>query len=89
MEVPTAYEPDKPDFAPELMTLPEPRLLSDYTTAPCKHECGIIKQIRHAKQAHRLLSALNLVKQTLLRATVGQCGMDSANCRSSTVKDVV
>jgi hypothetical protein len=49
MEVPGAYDPEKPDSTPEPVTLPEPRLLSDYTTAPCKHECGIIKQIIHAK----------------------------------------
>jgi hypothetical protein len=60
--VPGAYDPEKPDFALEPVTLPEPRLLSDYTSAPCKHECDIIKQIRHAKQAHKLLSALNPIK---------------------------
>ena len=88
MEVPGAYYPERPDPAPEPVTLPEPRLLSDYTIAPCKHECGIFKQIRHAKHAHKLLSTLNLTKQSLLRATAGQCGLDSAHCHSSTVKEV-
>ena len=41
VEVPGAYDPEKPDPGPEPLTLPEPRLLNDYTTAPCKHECGI------------------------------------------------
>ena len=73
----------------ETVTLPEPRTLGDYVTAPCKHECGILKQIRHAKQAHRLLSSLNPTRQSLLRATAGKCGLDSAHCHSSTVQEVV
>jgi len=83
-----AYDPERPKFALEPITLPEPRLLTDYTTAPCKHECGIYKQIRHAKQANRLLTTLNPTKQALLRATASQCGLDSAHCHSSIVKDV-
>jgi hypothetical protein len=55
VEVPRAYDPEKPDYVLEPVTLPEPRMLNNYTTAPCKHECGIIKQLRHAKQALRLL----------------------------------
>jgi len=34
VEVPGAYDPEKPDSGPEPFTLPEPRLISDYTTAP-------------------------------------------------------
>ncbi len=81
--------PTKPDPVPEPLTPPEPRLLSDYTTAPYKHECGIYKQIRHAKQAHRFTNTLNPTNQALLRATASQCGLDSAHCHSSTVKEVV
>ena len=88
VDVPGAYDPDKVDPAPEPLTLPEPRLLSDYITAPCKHECGIFKQIRHAKQAHRVIASLNLIRQSLLRATAGQCGLDLAHCHESTVKAV-
>jgi len=88
VEVPGDYNPEKPYPIPEPITLFEPRTLSDYITAPCKHECNIFKQIRHAKQAHRVLSTLNPIKQTLLRATAGQCGLDSAHCHSVTVKDV-
>jgi hypothetical protein len=35
-----------------------------------------------------MLSALNPIKQTFLRATTGQCGLDSAYCHSATVRDV-
>ena len=55
VEVPRAYNPEVPDPVLEPLTLPEPRMLNDYNSAPCKHECIIIKQLRHAKQALRLL----------------------------------
>jgi len=78
VEVPGFYNLEKLDPAPEPITLPEPRLISDYITAPCKHECSVMKQIRHAKQALKVFSALNPIKKTLLRAIDGQCGLDSA-----------
>ncbi len=71
VETPGAYDPGRPDAIPEPVTLPGPRSLDDYVTAPGKHECGILKQIRHAKQVHRLLSTLNPTRQSLLRATAG------------------
>ena len=71
VEVPNRFDPEKQDPAPETMTPPEPRLMSDYVTAPCMHECSNIKQVRNAKKAHRITSALNPVKQSLLRATAG------------------
>ena len=89
MEAHGAYDPERRDPPSLPVTFHEPRLLIDYITAPCKHECGIFKQIRHAKQAHNLLSTLNQTKQSLLRATAGQCGLDSAHCHSSTIKNVV
>ena len=48
VKVLVAYDPERPDLALEPLTLPEPRLLTDCTTTPCKHECGIFKQMRHA-----------------------------------------
>jgi hypothetical protein len=79
VEVPGRFDPDKHDPTPEPITLPEPRLVSDFVTVPCKYECNIIKQVRHAKKARIVLSTLNLVKQALLRATAGECGMYSAS----------
>jgi len=89
VETPGSYDPERPDSIPEPVTLPEPRTLGDYVTAPYTHKCSILKQIRHAKQTHSLLSTLNLTKHSLLRATAGQCGLDSAHCNSSTVQEVV
>jgi hypothetical protein len=88
-KVPGRFNPEKHDSAPEPMTLPEPRLLSDYITAPCRHECSIIQQVRHAKKAHIVLAALNPVKQSLLRETASQYGMDSAYYHIDTVREVV
>ncbi len=88
VKVPRRFDSEKQDTEPEPITLPEPRLLSDFITAPCKHECSIIKQARHAKKAHRVLVALNPVKQALLRASAGQCGLDSASCTTNTVSEV-
>ncbi len=62
VETPGSYDREKPD------TLPEPMTLGDLFSAPCKHECNILKQIRHAKPAHRLLSTLNSTKQALQKA---------------------
>jgi hypothetical protein len=81
-EVSGWFDPEKLD------SVSEPRLISDYNTAPCKHECIIIKQVRHAKKAHRVLSTINPVKHALLRATAGQCGTDSASCTMDTVREV-
>ena len=88
VEVPGSYNPEKPDPTPEPITLPEPRLMSVYIIAPCKHECSVMKQIRHAKHARRGIVAINPIKQTLLRAKTGKCGLDSAYCHSATVRDV-
>ncbi len=85
VESPGSYDPERPDSVPEPITLPEPKTLGDYVTPRFKHECGIVKHIRHAKQAHRILSTFNPTRQSLLRATAGQCGMDSAHCHSSSV----
>ena len=87
-EVLGRFDPEKRDSVLEPIALPEPRLVGDYITAPCKHECSIIKQVRHAKKAQRVLSTLNPVKHALLRATAGQCGMDSASCSMDTVREV-
>ncbi len=59
------FDPDRPNSIPEPVSLPEPKSLSDFVTAPCKRECSIVKQIRHAKQAHRILTSLNSTRKLL------------------------
>jgi hypothetical protein len=84
VEVPGSYNREKPDSIPEPITLLETRLLSDYITAPCKHECSVTKQVRHANQAHTIISALDPIKQPLLRATARHFGLDSSYRHSDT-----
>jgi len=80
VEVPGAYNnPEKSGSIPEPMTLHEPRLMSEYITAPCKHKCIVIKQVRHANQAHKYILALNPINQSPLRASARQCGLDSSH----------
>ena len=88
MEAPGSFYPERLDPIPEPVTLPEPKTLGDLVSAPCKHECSILKQICHAKQAHGLLSTLNSTKQALLKATAGQCSLDSAHSHSARVQEV-
>jgi hypothetical protein len=76
------------DNPPDLISFPEPRPLTDYPLAPCKHECNFIKQPRHVRQAFYILEAMDPLHQTLMRASAGQCGMDSAHCSISIVREV-
>ncbi len=36
---------------PDPIVLPQPRSLADFVSAPCKHECSLLRQSRMAKQA--------------------------------------
>ena len=76
------------DRAPDPITLPDPRPLTDYVLAPCKNECGIIKQARYVRQAHHIFTSLDPVRKALMRASAGQCGRDSAHCSRATVEAV-
>jgi hypothetical protein len=76
------------DPPPEPIVIPEPRSLADYALAPCKLEVIILKQIRHAKQAYNVFSSINEVKQSLMRAAAGQCGVDTTHCSMATVHAV-
>ena len=62
VEILGSYNPEKPDPTPEPITLPEPRPMSAYIIAPCKHECSGMKQIKDAKHALKVFSALNPIK---------------------------
>ena len=76
------------DSPPDMISLPDPRPLTDYPLAPCKHECSLIKQARHVRQALDIFESMNPLQQELMRASAGQCGMDSAHCSTSTVREV-
>jgi len=59
------------DNPPGPISLPDPRPLSDYPLAPCKHECNLIKQARHVRQALDVFEAMDPVKKALMRASAG------------------
>ena len=62
--------------APKPLRPPDPRVLQDYITSPCKHECAIIKHRRHIKQAHKVLSSMHPVRSAVMRACAGQCCLE-------------
>ena len=68
------------DLAPENIVLPKTRLLTDFVIASCKQEVNLMKQTRHVRQASSLFNKMDPVRQTLMRATAGQCGRDSTHC---------
>ena len=76
------------DVEPELLLLPGPRTIVDFITAPCKQEVSLMRQTRHVKQVSDLLKSMDPIRQTLLRANVGQCGRDSAHCSLQVVRAV-
>ena len=44
--------------------------------------------MRHAKEAFKILSFLYPVKQFLMRASAGQCELDSSHCHSDIVREI-
>ena len=76
------------DTAPDLIVLPELRSLANFVTAPYKQEVGLMRQTRQARQAFNLFNRMDPVRQTLMRATSGQCGRDIAHCSLLKVKVV-
>ena len=76
------------DGEPDLIVLPEPRTIMEFITAPCKQEVSLMKQTRHVKQASNLLKSMDPIRQTLMRASAGQCGRDSAQCFLQVVRAV-
>ena len=77
-----------PSLPPDSIILLPPRSLEDYVSAPCKHECNLIREARHARKAWGVFSSLDPARKALMRATAGQCGRDSAHCSHSTVEAV-
>jgi len=65
-------------MAPESIRPPDPRGLADFINAPCNTECVILKQRRHIQQAHIVLSALDPMRNALMRVSVGKFGLDSS-----------
>ena len=54
VDIPGRYSPLEAPTRPDPIVLPDLRTPVDYATAPCKHECVILKQSRHIRQAHEV-----------------------------------
>ncbi len=39
---------------PDPIVLPHPKFMADFVSAPCKHECNLLRQSRIAKQAAKV-----------------------------------
>ncbi len=46
------FSPLEAPTIPDTIVLPDLRTPANYATTPCKHECAILKQSRHVRQAH-------------------------------------
>jgi hypothetical protein len=47
-----------------------------------------MKQTRHVKHAPNLLKSMDPIRQTRMRASIGQCGRDTAHCSLQVVRVV-
>ena len=51
-KIPGRFSPLEAPTRPNVIVLPDLRTPANYATAPCKHECAILKQSHHVRQAH-------------------------------------
>ena len=58
--------------------MPELTVSVDYAFATCKHECAILKQSRHIRQAYALWSEGSVNQRALMLSRSGQCGVEIA-----------
>jgi hypothetical protein len=74
-EIPGRYTPLKTPTRPDVIVLPDLRSPADYATASCKHECAILKQSRHVRQAHMVWREGSTVKRAYMFSKAGQCSL--------------
>ena len=56
--------------------------------APCKHECAILKQSRHVRQAHEVWTNGSTIQRALMLSRAGQCGLDTTKVGLQEVQGV-
>jgi len=88
VEIPGRSTPLEAAEKPEPMVLSDLRTPADYATASCKHECAIMKQSRHVKQAHAVWTEGTMIQRALMLSRAGQCGIDTANVSLAVVQAV-
>ncbi len=65
-EIPGRFSPQEIPTRPDPIVLPDLRTPADYAAAPCKHECAIIKQSRHVRQAHEVWRKGTIMQRALM-----------------------
>jgi hypothetical protein len=88
VEIPGRYIPADEAAKPERVVLPEPRLPADYVVATCKHECAILKQSRHIKQANAVWKDGTVTQRALMLSRSGQCGVDTSKAALPVIQAV-
>jgi hypothetical protein len=88
VEVPGRFNNQETHTKPEPIVLPDLRMPVDYVTAACKHECAIMKQARHVRQAYQVWTDNLTTQRALMLSRAGQCGIDTTK-RSLTEVEVV
>ena len=77
VEILGRYAPREATTRPERMVLPDLRVPGYYATATCKHECVVLKQSRHIRQAHAVWTEWSAKQRALMLSISGQCGLDT------------
>jgi hypothetical protein len=73
VEISGRYSPLEAPTRPDPIVLPDLRTPEDYASAPCKHECAVLKQSRHLRQAHEVWKEGSMVQRALMLSRAGQC----------------
>ncbi len=77
-EIPGRFSPLATTTRPYVIVLPDLRTPADYATAPCKHECAILKQSHYVRQVHAIWRDNTIMHRALILSMAGQCGFDTA-----------
>jgi hypothetical protein len=88
VEVPGRFVNLETHTKPEPIVLPDLRVPADYVTAPCKHECAIMKQARHVRQAYQVWTDNIVTQRALMLSRSRQCGLDTASASLAEVEAV-
>ena len=88
VEIPGRYSSLEQPSRPNPIVMPDLRSPVDYVNAPCKHECAILKQSRHVRQAHEVWTDGSTIQRALMLSRAGQRGMDTAKVGLNEVQAV-
>jgi hypothetical protein len=90
VELPGRYSPLEALTALELIVLPDLRIYIqvDYVIVPCKHECVILKQSQHVRQAREVWKEGTIIQRALMLSRAEQFNIDTAKTSITDVVDV-